>query len=331
MRGFRILHSLPRVLGIQIGRPAAPPVRDTTSEMLTALHHLESRLLAALQPIEARLTQLEGASEGWRGTYMGNGLVLIRVMVHKVQFAFLLEADDRLISPWLITSGHYEDELTDFFVNTRRLDDRCLDVGANFGYFTCLFGRFCPQGQVIGVEPDPRVFSIARDNVYSNGLQGVASMRHAAVCDADRELTLNRRVGRSGNTTIAPAPLSLTEAHGEKPAEPFQVSGITVDRLVEAFGGRLDVMKVDVEGAEPLVLAGAAQTIAANSALQIVMEWSPGQIVAAGFDIAKFLDDIAAMGLQCHALGPGRPRYSRDAMLNLPFANGILLTREPRP
>ncbi|WP_426956519.1 FkbM family methyltransferase [Muricoccus radiodurans] len=289
-----------------------------------------AEIAAALRAIEARLARLEEAVEGSRGTYLGDGIVLAKTVIHGAQFAFLLEAEDRLLTPWLLTSGHYEDELTDHFVRTRRPDDRCLDVGANFGYFTCLFARFCPRGMVLGVEPDARVFSIARDNILANGLAGVASLRQAAVCEAERELTLNRRMGRSGNTSIAPVPLSLTEWHGEKPAQPFQVMGTTVDRLAEAFGGRLDVMKVDVEGAEPLVLAGASRTVSVNPGLQIVMEWSPGQMVSAGFDIGGFLDDIDAMGLRCHGLGPGRPSYDRDAMLNLSFANGILLTREPR-
>jgi FkbM family methyltransferase len=283
-----------------------------------------------LRSIDARLARLEALSHGGRSTYMGNGLVLVKAVVHGADIGFLVEAEDRLISPWFIVSGHYETELTDFFVGTLRPDDRCLDIGANFGYFTCLFARFCPEGKVIGVEPDQRVFAIARDNIHLNGFGGIASVRHAAACEAEREVKLFRRMGRSGNTSIMAAPRRFTDSLGEPPAEPFEVAGTTVDSLARAFGDRVDVMKVDVEGAEPLVLAGARQALAANPSMQVVMEWSPGQIRAAGFDAGGFVDDLAGMGLGVHGLAAGRPVLGRDSLLNMPYAAGVLLTRQPR-
>ncbi|MBL6454169.1 FkbM family methyltransferase [Belnapia sp. T6] len=288
------------------------------------------RRLAVLHSIDQRLARLEEAVQGGRSTYMGNGLILVKTVVEGAQFGFLVEAEDRLISPWFIVSGRYETELTDFFTATLRPGDRCLDIGANFGYFTCLFARFCPEGQVIGVEPDAKLFGILRDNIHINGFGGHAAARHAAACEAEREVTLFRRLGRSANTSIVSMPESFTDHLGEPPNQPFTVAGTTVDRLAEAWGGRVDVMKVDVEGAEPLVLAGAAATIAANPDLQIVMEWSPGQIRAAGVDLGEFLDQVAGMGLLCHGLGPGRPLLSRDTLLGLHYAAGILLARRPR-
>ncbi len=288
------------------------------------------RRMALLHSIDARLARLEEAVQGGRSTYMGNGLVLVKAVVAGAQFGFLVEAEDRLISPWFIVSGRYETELTDFFTAILRPGDRCLDIGANFGYFTCLFARFCPQGQVIGVEPDAKLFGILRDNIHLNGFGGHAAAHHAAACEAEREVTLWRRLGRSANTSIICMPESFTDQLGEPPNQAFTVAGTMVDRLAEGWGGRVDVMKVDVEGAEPLVLAGAAATIAANPALQIVMEWSPGQVRGAGFDLGEFLDQVAAMGLRCHGLGPGRPPLSRDTLLGLHYAAGILLTRRPR-
>lgn len=289
-----------------------------------------AEMLRMLRDMQARLTQLEYFSNGGRATYMGQGLVLVKVVVRGAQIAFLVESKDRLISPWFIVSGMYETELTDFFLDTLRPDDHCLDIGANFGYFTCLFGRFCPQGRIIGVEPDPQVFAITRDNIHINGFGGTTSARHAAVCEAPRMLTLNRRVGRSGNTSIIKATREQTDILGEPPVEPFDVAGITIDQLAGDLGGRVDVMKVDVEGAEPLVFQGAAATIAANPDLQIVMEWSPGQIQGAGFDVPQFVRDLHKMGLKVHGLGPGRPVMSPGELLAIPYTAGILLTRQPR-
>jgi hypothetical protein len=100
--------------------------------------------------IERRLAALEAFSHGGRTTYMGDGLVLVKADVNGVQIIYLVEASDRLLAPWFIASGRYETELTEHFGRILRKDDHCLDIGANFGYFTLLFGRFCPQGKSIG-------------------------------------------------------------------------------------------------------------------------------------------------------------------------------------
>ena len=69
-----------------------------------------------------------------------------------------------------------------------------------------------------------------------------------------------------------------------------------LDMLLPQFDGRLDYIKIDVEGAEPLVLSGAHQTIANNPHIRIVMEWAPNQIRAAGFDIAQFIRKLDQHG-----------------------------------
>lgn len=318
----------PAGLGARLGRwlglgAAAPP---ELGELLELTRGLQARLAA----MEARLAAAEEFSHGARATFMGQGLVLLKAVIHGRTIAYLVEADDRLIAPWFIASGRYETEVTDFFAATLRQDDHCLDIGANFGYFTCLFARFCPMGRVIGIEADERLFTILRDNININGFGGHATAWRNAACESDRIVRLHRRVGRSGNTSIMRVPEEFTAFLGEPPSEEFLVSGVTVDATITRFAGRLDVMKVDVEGAEPLVFEGAAGAIAANPQLQIVMEWSPGQIAAAGFDNGAFLDALTGMGLGFYGLAPGRPVLGRDALLGLDYAAGILLSKQPR-
>lgn len=310
-------------------------LKDRFGALLDAARGTQSSIERAelrLHQIEERLRIMEHFGQGARATYIGDGLVLVKCVVQGTQIVYLVHGSDRLLSPWFIASGAYETALTDFFCRILRPDDRCLDVGANFGWFTCLFARFAPQGQVVGVEPEPSVFALLRDNIHANGLQGVAEAVQAAVHDdAARPLTLHRRVGRIGNTSVTPPDLAFAASLGEPPPEAFQAPGQTVDALTERLRGRLDVLKVDVEGAEPLVFAGARRAIAANPGVQIVMEWSPGQIRAAGFDPAAFVAELKAMGLRLFDLEDGRPMpLTRDALLGLDYRGGVLLAREPR-
>ena len=282
------------------------------------------------QRIEQRLALIEAFSHGGRTTYMGEGLVLVKAIVNGLQIIYLVESSDRLIAPWFIATGLYETELTEHFGRVLRKDDHCLDIGANFGYFTLLFGRFCPQGKSIGVEADAALFKIARDNVHINDLGGNTSVHHMAICETERELTLFRRVGRSGNTSISMVNSDFLDSLGEAPSVEFSVRGVSLDQFSQHFGGKLDIIKIDIEGAEPLAFAGAQSVIAANPDLQIVMEWSPGQIQAAGFDVGEFLNTLSAMGLRFHRLDASATKLSSSDLLNIPYTAGILIAKKPR-
>ncbi len=87
-------------------------------------------------------------------------------------------------------------------------------------------------------------------------------------------------------------------------------------------------MKVDVEGAEPLVFRGAREAISRNPQLTIVMEWSPGQIQHAGFDVAQFLSELDAAGLNPFDLVDGREQAISFATLaGLQYRAGVILRR----
>lgn len=303
------------------------------SKLVTQFADLVSdRVVARLEPriaaLEATLARLETFSHGSRATFVGHNRVLVRAVVHGANIAWLVAADDLLLSPWFIATGEYDRDLTDYVVRTIRPDSHCIDVGANFGYFSCLMARFAPQGRVVGIEADERVFALARDNVAINGFNGTTRVIHAAASDRPEPLTLYRRSTRSGNTSIARVGRGLTELLGEAEEEAFTVAGVTLDSLLDDFDGRIDLIKIDVEGAEPLVFRGARETVARNPQIEIVMEWSPGQMQAAGFDLRSFADDLDGMGLTPWAMAPHTLEpLTWEALLALPYQPGVVLKR----
>jgi FkbM family methyltransferase len=285
-----------------------------------------ARLHLRLDNIEHKIDKSEEYSHGSRATYMGNNRVLVKAVVAGHNIAYYVEADDRLLSPWFIITGQYETELTNYLVRELKKDSHCIDVGANFGYFTCLMARFCPEGKIISIEADEKIFDIVQDNVFINGFHGTTQVLHAAAGTSNDEMTLYRRLTRSGNTSIAKLGEAYTSALGEPPEEAFVVKGVRVDDFMPRLDGRVDFIKIDVEGAEPLVFQGARRTIEANPKLKIVMEWSPGQINAAGFEISGFVDlmkDLKLKAFDIHAskLVP----LSFDELANAPYRAGIVL------
>lgn len=65
--------------------------------------------------LERKIDRLESFSHGARATYVGNNRVLVKAVVADCNLAYLVEADDKLLSPWFTITGTYETELTDFF------------------------------------------------------------------------------------------------------------------------------------------------------------------------------------------------------------------------
>lgn len=286
-----------------------------------------SDLAERLERIERKLDALEYHSHGARAVSLGDNRVLAKAVVAGRNIAYLLEADDRLITPWLLITGDYETELTNWLVRELKPDSRCIDIGANFGRFTCLMARFTADGQVVGVEADERIWTLARDNTLINGFNH-ASVIHAAISDGDAPVTLYRRNTRSGNTSIIAADTLLTDLLGEAPAESFSVRGITVDEVVAGMGGRVDFMKIDVEGSEPLAFRGMTRTLADNPQLVIMMEWSPGQIKSAGFDVSVFLDELTGMGFDFFDMrGSELAPLTKDDLLAIPYLFAIALKR----
>jgi FkbM family methyltransferase len=280
----------------------------------------------------ARLHRIEKLGRGGHATYLGNNRLLAKVVADDFVAGLLVQADDLLIVPKLIIHGQHEPEVTRYFLNNLSADSNSLDVGANFGYFSCLMAHRAHSGMTIGVEPDAAVYELLRDNLNINNYEFRAKAMHAAISDAAGSLTLYRRRTRSGNTSIIKATAADVQYLGEAPPEVFQVECLSIDQLLPQFNGRIDFIKIDVEGAEPLAIRGARRTIETNAQLRIVMEWSPGQIRAAGFDIEAFLAELNAIGFSVSVIEQRGLRPISYAELAAAFYfSGILLTRRGKP
>lgn len=296
----------------------------TDAALVNRLELMEQRLAG----MQAALERIERLEHGGRATYVGNGRVLTKAAFPDWTLSFLVEADDRLIAPYLITSGVHEPDLTQHFLRTVAPTDHCLDLGANVGYFACLMARRAQQGKVVAVEADPRTFALLRDNMSINFLDPVMTPLCGAIADREGELTFHRRLTRSGNTSIINPDAAYIESMGEPQTESFAVRSFPIDSLLDQVDGRIDHIKIDIEGAEPLAFRGIARTLAANPGIRIVMEWAPVQIQWAGFDLGDFITQLQSLGLSPSMLyADGTPHaISYDDLRTAQYISGVLLT-----
>lgn len=123
-----------------------------------------------------------------------------------------------------------------------------FDIGANVGFFTVLASRIVGgEGAVVAFEPLPENLRALQEHVRLNRAQNVTVVA-AAVSD------------RAGTERFGPA--DNPAMGGLAPDGSIDVATVTLDDLVkEGAVRRPDVLKIDVEGAELRVLAGARRTL----------------------------------------------------------------------
>ncbi|HEV7159126.1 MAG TPA: FkbM family methyltransferase [Caulobacteraceae bacterium] len=166
------------------------------------------------------------------------------------------------------------------------------DVGANVGLLTLACARACgPGGRVHAFEPEAGPRAQLAKTVRLNGLDWV-EIHDCAVGAASGEarLHVSQVIGHSSLY-----PLPAAEAGGAQT--------VSVRALDDLFAGaRLDVVKIDVEGAELDVLAGMARLTEQNPDLAVVAEFGPAHLARVGVSPDDWLAAFADRGFTAFAI-----------------------------
>jgi FkbM family methyltransferase len=182
-------------------------------------------------------------------------------------------ADDQLIG-WVRSQGVWEADVMKLLARTLRPGDTFVDVGAHVGFHSVLAGQLVgPAGTVFAVEPAPWALELLRANVWRHGLD--VKVLPFAASDA------------AGTVRLALEEAHRSGAHLTESQEAVEVQAAPLDELLPDVA--VDVLKVDVEGAEPLVLRGARALIERSPRLLVVVEFrderhlsgeSPAEVLA---------------------------------------------------
>lgn len=148
-----------------------------------------------------------------------------------------------------------------------------VDVGANIGYNTVHAARRTgSRGRVVAVEPTPDNLEVLRRNLDDSGCTNV-TVEPVAVGKAAGSRDLFVRGDVSAVNSFFP---ESCYAHVTR------VLPVPVVRLDDLVDGKVDVVKIDVEGAELEVLEGMARLLAAPR-IALIVEWHPLLQQMAGF------------------------------------------------
>ena len=146
-----------------------------------------------------------------------------------------------------------------------------LDVGANQGELTLIAARHARRGRVVAFEPVPRWFAALEENVRRNGLDHVVAVNRA-LSDEETEVEMFT----SGDAGAQGANEGLSSFHRRelRDVSVGRVRALPLDLYVEREGlSRVDLIKIDVEGAERAVLQGARRTLERFHP-SLILEWN---------------------------------------------------------
>jgi FkbM family methyltransferase len=129
-----------------------------------------------------------------------------------------------------------------------------IDVGAHIGYYTMLVHKLGAE-KIIAIEPDPRVFRILNRSIEANKLDNIITINRAAYDKSNVKLELHLST-KSGLSSIFSSHLTKTRCGT------IHIKTITLDEVYRSLNlDKIDVVKIDVEGAESYVLSGANDII----------------------------------------------------------------------
>lgn len=186
----------------------------------------------------------------------------------------------------------HEQSTTDLFKKVVKEGNCVVDLGANIGYFTLLAAKLVGQkGKVYAFEPEPRNYSYLLKNIELNNYDNVVAIQKA-VSDKTATTKLFICPYDTGHHTIH-------QYEGIQAYKPDFVDKkkdfveVDITTLDDFFKDQpIDVLKMDIEGAEPLALAGMDRVIRANQRLKMFVEFFPLLIKKMGGSPEGFISKV---------------------------------------
>lgn len=206
----------------------------------------------------------------------------------------MLDPADRGQAPYLFLFGAYDETEAAALRAMVKPGMTVADIGANFGYFTLMLARLVgPAGRVYAFEPESAAYKLLEQTIRLNRLANVTPVQAALGDQVGRvRLFLDRR--NLGNPSLSPENIPEADRAG--------VADVAMTTLDEYMGVRhLNAIKMDVQGAEARVLAGAERVLGRDTPA-ILTEYWPYGMQNLGADPQEFVARLERLGYGCALL-----------------------------
>lgn len=248
--------------------------------------------------------------------YLGDHISLCRVLG---RYKMFVDTRDVGLSSHLLLDGYWEMWITEAMVQLIRPGMIVADIGANLGYFTLLMSELVgPNGRVHAFEPNPEMTIRLQRSIDVNGFTSRAHLHDVLLGNAD------------GDQMLFVVPENEPKNGHMYPFPGYLPQGATLLKTCRLDSRsdwqEIELAKIDVEGAEELVWAGAAGLLSGSRLRTVILEFTPGRYS----DPAAFLERILEWGFGLEVISPytGICRATRaDVLESDPTIDIMLLLR----
>jgi FkbM family methyltransferase len=197
-----------------------------------------------------------------------------------------------VISGQIALNGFYEWELSQRIYDQSKTVGLFVDVGANIGYFTLLWLAGNPSNRACAVEASPRNQKILEKNLEKNGFSDRCRLLTAAAGDSEKEVTFDlgpeEQTGWGGILS------------GIDGTDAVQVQMVRLDACITE---KVSVMKIDVEGADTLVIKGCEKLLQDKMIEVIYFEQNPERMRHLEIEAGEAQKFLRRFGYTCRRLG----------------------------
>jgi FkbM family methyltransferase len=211
------------------------------------------------------------------------------------------------IDHWLFTGADFEPHVVSLFLKTLKKGDNVLDIGANIGYFSLIASRIVGEkGRVYAFEPTPATIQKLQKNIQLNKLSNIRVYQKA--------------VSETNSTAVFKIPSDVVKNSGrasfrdiEENYTMAEVETIQLDSILNELQP-IQLIKMDIEGAEAMALNGMAQLIERDQPL-FIMELSDYYLKQLGSSAALVVDFFKEKKYKVFTAGEDLREVNEDTIL----------------
>lgn len=277
-------------------------LQHTIAGLASAIAAQQSRTDAdhasAVAPLASQLNRIElyaATSARRMAVSCGPDEVLVRTEVGYV----LCSATDHALIANLVESGDLEPGTRALIQRLLRPGDVFIDIGANIGMHTLAAARALHgRGRVVAFEPFAPTERLLSKSVWLNGFADIVEVHQAAVSsrDGDQTLYLGATSGHNSLYRLAD--------EGQPQGATSVVPVVRLDHVLPS-GTAVNLIKIDVEGAELEVLDGCRALLATSPDAALIVEFGHSHLVRTGLTTQDWMEAFHALGLQHRVIHAG--------------------------
>lgn len=259
------------------------------------------------------------------------GTVLSYVPLRIQQSKMYLAGRGSVLLAWDMVSDRFEPGTTALVRTLVKPGMTFIDIGAHIGYYSLIASSLVGDtGKVYAFEAEPLTFKTLSKNLRHNKKTNVEAF-HAAVADKTGEINLYQ--SHKGTEGIR----AFNRTYRSKPTERgVNVPSIALDDFFRAKQfPKIDVIKIDIDGGEPIAIKGMMETLRSAQGVRVVAEIYPLGLEAGGSSAKEYLRTWTALGFTAQEilLDGSLADFDEERLTELlatisqPFSLNVLLTR----